>query len=85
MEDLEKRIQKIEERNKKVEKDKAWEMSIVRKIIIAILTYLTIVLFFLANRLPNPFINAIVPTLGFILSTLTLNILKEIWMRERSK
>ena len=81
IQDLEKRIQKIEERNKKVEKDKVWETSIARKVIIAILTYLIIVLFFLVNHLPNPYVNALVPTLGFILSTLTLNILKELWMK----
>ena len=34
MEALEKRIKKIEERNKKVELDKAWEGSKTRKILI---------------------------------------------------
>jgi len=44
--DFEKEIRKIQERNKKVDSDKAWETSLSRKIIIAILTYFVIVLFF---------------------------------------
>jgi len=44
--DLEKEIKEIKKRNKKVEMEKAWETSIFRKVIIAILTYLVIVLFF---------------------------------------
>ena len=82
---LENKIKTIEERNKRVEADKAWEISWIRKIIIAILTYLIIVSFFLVNNLPNPFVNAIVPTLGFILSTLTLNIFKHIWINLNGK
>jgi len=64
--DLEKRILAIK-RNKKVELDKAWETSWTRRIIIAILTYLTITLFFYFTHLQKPFINSIVPTLGFLL------------------
>jgi len=79
---LQSEIETIKLRNKRVEADKAWETSISRKIIIAILTYLVIVLFFYSSGLPNPFINAIVPTLGFILSTLSLPFFKEIWLKK---
>lgn len=85
IEGLEKRIIKIEERNKRVEADKEWETSLIRKIIIAILTYVVIVLFFLVNSLPSPFVNAIVPTLGFILSTFTLSVFKSIWVKHYKK
>ncbi len=85
IEDLEKRIQKIDERNKRVEADKAWEISWARRIIIAILTYLTIVLFFTVNNFINPWRNAVVPTIGFILSTLTLSIFKKIWIKYSKK
>ncbi len=77
----EKRITAIEERNKKVELDKAWETSLSRKLIIAILTYATIVLFFIAANLPKPFINSIVPSIGFILSTLSLPYFKKMWIK----
>jgi hypothetical protein len=79
MSKLEERVSKIEKRNKKVERDKKWETSTFRKIIIAILTYGVIVIFFYAAKLSKPLINSIVPTVGFILSTLSLNIFKKIW------
>ncbi|MCK5491375.1 MAG: hypothetical protein KAI67_06065 [Candidatus Pacebacteria bacterium] len=81
MQNLEKQITLIQERNKKVETDKAWETSLFRRIVITILTYFVIVLFFVFANLPKPFINAIVPTLGFVLSTLSLPIFKKIWLK----
>ncbi|MEK6874247.1 MAG: hypothetical protein AABX52_00690 [Nanoarchaeota archaeon] len=85
MNDVEKRINAIEQRNKNVELDKAWETSLSRKIIIAVLTYLTIVLFFFVAQLPKPFINSIVPTAGFVLSTLSLPFFKRLWIKYRTK
>lgn len=79
---LEKEILEIKKRNARVEIDKAWETSIARKIIIAIITYLTIVSFFIVAKLPNPFTNSIVPTVGFLLSTLGLGIFKKIWIKK---
>ena len=43
---IEDRINKIEQRNKKVELDKAWEISWTRKICIMILTYIIVVIYF---------------------------------------
>jgi len=80
MKNIEKRINLIEQRNKKVELDKAWETSWTRKIIIIILTYVTIVLFFYVAKLPKPFINSIIPTTGFVLSTLSLPFFRRIWI-----
>ena len=78
---MKKEIQNILERNKRVESDKAWETSFTRKLLIAIFTYIVIVLFFLAAGLPKPFINPIVPTVGFLLSTLSLPLFKNIWLK----
>ena len=75
------RLTAIGQRNKKVESDKAWETSWSRKIIIAVLTYVTIVLFFFVAQLPKPFINSIVPTAGFVLSTLSLSFFKRLWIK----
>ncbi len=85
MGDIEKRVEAIEIRNMRVELDKAWETSWARKIVIATLTYLVIVSFFLAAKLPKPFINSIVPTLGFVLSTLSLPFFNKIWLQFLSK
>jgi len=78
---LEHEITLIKERNKKVETDKAWETSWSRKILIALFTYLVIVLFFYFAGLPKPFLNSIVPTVGFVLSTATLPLFKKIWIK----
>jgi preprotein translocase subunit SecF len=78
-------IQRIKERNRRVETDKAWETSHTRKIIIAVLTYFVVVLFFISAGFSNPFLNAIVPTVGFLLSTLSLSYFKEIWMKKIKK
>lgn len=74
-------ITAIKERNKKVEADKAWETSLSRKILVAVLTYLVVVVFFYFAGLTKPFINAIVPTLGFLLSTLSIPLFKKYWVK----
>lgn len=81
LEQIKKDIREIKERNERVEKDKAWETSLFRKVIIAILTYIVIVIFFFFAKLPNPFINAIIPTIGFVLSTLSIPFFKKIWIK----
>jgi hypothetical protein len=85
LEQIKKDIQEIKERNIRVEKDKAWETSAFRKILVAVLTYIVIVLFFIFAHLPNPFINAIVPTLGFLLSTLSISYIKKIWIKNKKQ
>ncbi len=78
---LEDRIIKIEERNKKVEVDKAWETSLTRRLLLIMFTYLTIGLYMRSIGVNSPWLNAIVPAVGFLLSTLSLPILKEIWIK----
>ncbi len=73
------RIDAIEARNHRVEKAKAWETSLARKVSILVLTYAVMCLTFwsLGN---HPFwANAIVPTLGFFLSTLSLPLIRNHW------
>jgi len=78
---IEKEIEKIKERNRRVEADKAWETSKTRKAIISVLTYLVIVLFMYSAGIEMPWVNAIVPTVGFVLSTMTIGVLKGFWVR----
>lgn len=78
---IEKRISSIEERNAKVESDKSWETSWTRRILLMIFTYLAIALYLVLISVPNPWLSAIVPAVGFMLSTLTLPIFKNIWLR----
>ncbi len=80
---IEKEVKKIVERNKRVESDKAWETSFARRIIVALMTYLMIVLFLWIIKIPNPWLNALVPAIAFMLSTLSLPFFKRIWLRSR--
>jgi len=66
-----------------VEVDKAWETSYTRRILIIALTYVVILTFFLVLALPSPFISAIVPSLAFAISTMTVPIVKKWWMNKK--
>ncbi len=78
---LEERVDKIEERNKSVELNKAWETSYTRRGLIIIFTYLAIALYLKFIVGINPWVNAIVPSVGFLLSTLTLPFFKSLWSK----
>ena len=78
---LEERISKIEDRNKKVELDKLWEISYFRRFLLILFTYLAIGFYLLAVKIPEPWLNAIVPSTAFLLSTLTLPLFKKFWLK----
>lgn len=85
IDEIRKELKKITERNSRVEIDKAWETSLSRRIILAALTYLSISLYMSAINIDRAWLNAIVPTIGFMLSTLTLPFFKEIWISRHIK
>lgn len=86
MEDQIKQIHKeleiIKNRNKKVEENKAWEISFFRKISIIVITYITasIVMYFIGVE--RFLLNALIPTVGYILSTFSLSFVKEWWIKK---
>lgn len=80
MDSIEQRLEKIEQRNSRVEADKAWETSWTRRFFVALFTYLAISLYMWAINIDRPWLNAIVPTVGFLLSTLTLPYIKKWWV-----
>jgi hypothetical protein len=80
---LESELQRIKERNFRVEQDKAWEISFVRRGYIALITYATAAAWLLMIRDTLPWLKAFVPTLAYILSTLTLPPLKRWWAKNR--
>lgn len=80
MASIEARLVAIEKRNARVEADKAWETSFARRGLLALFTYLAIGIYFSAIGVPNPWLNAIVPAVAFMLSTLTLPFFKRMWM-----
>ncbi|MBI4399951.1 hypothetical protein HY570_04340 [Candidatus Micrarchaeota archaeon] len=82
---LEERIQKIEERNSKVEADKIWETSYTRRILLILFTYLAIGVYLQVIGIPDPWLNAVVPAVAFMLSTLTLPFFKKLWFEKIHK
>jgi hypothetical protein len=77
---METELKLIQERNKRVELDKAWETSFARRGFIAGITYGVAVLFMYKIGITDPFINALVPTGGYLLSTLSLPAVKRWWI-----
>ena len=73
-------ISSIKERNERVEADKAWETSRTRRAIIALATYIIIVIVLRMINAPRPWVSALVPAVGYILSTLTLPFFKRWWL-----
>jgi hypothetical protein len=78
---LESRIRKIDERNRKVEKDKAWETSFFRRFLLTLFTYLAVGFYLQSVEIQRPWLNAIVPSAAFMLSTLTLPFFKRVWIK----
>ena len=77
---IEEEINKIKERNKRVELDKKWETCWTRKICIMILTYIVVIIYsYLIKEYDNIFLSSLVPVIGFTLSTLSLKIVRKIW------
>lgn len=80
MKELEKEIEQIKQRNRKVELDKKWETSVTRKICICVLTYIVVIIYsYLTSKINNIFLSSLVPVIGFTLSTISLNFIRKLW------
>jgi len=77
------RIERLEARNTKVEGDKAWETSWARRLSIMVLTYIVVATYLRLVVHIDPWINALVPVIGFLFSTLTISLLKKKWVMNR--
>jgi hypothetical protein len=78
--DLEQRVQKIEERNARVEAEKAWETSVFRICSIMLITYVVACGVLLVIGNDNPLRNAFIPVIGYFLSTQSLPFIKSYWI-----
>ena len=86
LKEIELEINKLKERNKKVELDKEWESSWLRKFIVAFSTYIIVVIYSVfVNRDGNIYLNCLVPVIGFVLSTMSVNFIKKIWIKQKIK
>ena len=77
---IESEIKNIKARNARVELDKKWETSWTRRLCICILTYIVVVIYCLMIEAgSNVFLSSLVPVIGFMLSTLSLGLVRKIW------
>lgn len=84
-EDIKKEINLIKERNRRVEAEKAWETSRFRIISIVVMTYIITAIVFCFIGVKNFMLNALIPTLGFFLSTQSLPFIKKWWINSLYK
>ncbi len=75
-------IEAIEQRNARVEADKAWETSWTRRLVITAGIYLVVVIYFIFLGVNNALFQALVPAAGYFLSTLTLPYFKKLWLEK---
>jgi hypothetical protein len=80
---VEQEIKAIKERNARVEADKAWEVSTFRISTICIITYIVAALVLCVIHTHRWWLNALIPTIGFYLSTRSLAIIKKWWIKSR--
>jgi hypothetical protein len=78
-------IQALLDRNKRVEGDKAWETSWFRRILIAIITYISACTFLSMTGADNEraYLPAFVPTIGYLISSISLGPIKKWWIKKK--
>lgn len=74
-------IDEIKVRNARVEADKAWETSKTRRLFIAVITYIIACYYMRVLGVGDYYLHALVPTGGYLLSTLSLSHIKKIWIK----
>lgn len=81
---IEDRLSAIEQRNARVEVDKAWETSRTRRLSIAIITY-AVAAFVMkfALGVSDWYLGALVPAVGYLLSTASLPLIRTVWEKRR--
>jgi len=81
---IDERLEALEQRNQRVETDKAWETSWTRRIAISVLTYVIVVLMLMLINADRPWLGALVPVCGFVLSTLSLPVARSVWEKRKA-
>ncbi|PIN84756.1 MAG: hypothetical protein COV47_05815 [Candidatus Diapherotrites archaeon CG11_big_fil_rev_8_21_14_0_20_37_9] len=83
--ELEKEINLLKERNKKVEADKAWETSKTRRLILALSTYFIVYYFLTLINSPDQHFVSLVPAGAYLLQQYSMPFLKKIWAQRFHK
>ena len=80
---IEQELENIKHRNQRVESNKAWETSAFRIGTICIITYLTAAAVLYVIGIKEYYYAAIVPAIGFWLSTQSLPVIKKWWIKKK--
>lgn len=80
LEQIKQQLESIRQRNLRVEADKAWEVSAARITSICVITYVFAALLLFSIGSERFWLNALVPVLGFYLSSQSLPAIKKHWI-----
>ncbi len=83
--EIEREIAAIKERNRRVEADKVGETSWTRRLFLAFVTYLTAGVWLVVIHDQYPWLKAIIPTVGYLFSTLSLPLVKQSWLNRQKQ
>ena len=72
----------MQDRNARVEANKAWETSRTRRGFIAMGTYVIIGAYLSYLHIENAWLHAVVPAAAYLISTLGLGFVKNIWINK---
>ena len=79
---IEREIKDLKKRNARVELDKKWETSWTRRGIILLLTFIVVLIYnALIRSAASVWLMSMVPVIGFLLSTLSIDFIRKIWER----
>lgn len=84
IQELNEAIEQIRARNRSVERSKAWETSWTLLLSRTVITYITMGLIFSVLGSMRPHLDAIIPTAGYFLSSLSLPFIKKFWERAQN-
>lgn len=76
----EQRLDAIERRNRQKEAEKAWEVSLFRRSLVTVVTYLVASVTLWTIGSSRPLLEALIPTLGYILSVQSIPMIKKWWI-----
>lgn len=82
---LEREVEALKERNRRVEAEKAWETSYFRIFSIALITYIVAVVVLYTIGVVNFLLAALVPAIGYVLSTQSLPAVKRWWIANNKR
>lgn len=76
-------LQKIQRRNRRVTIDKAWEVSATRRFFVGVLIYIIASLWLVSLGDSLALLKALVPSIGYIISTFSLPMVKKQWVQSK--